>query len=1108
MDRVPDAPLKTEFLQLSTRILNDLADGKSPQILGEAVCRFAENAMPGLFAVIMVEADGKLAVFAAPSTSVGRDSLAASSWSCPVWLDNHVVGTFALTGPTTSGPNLAARELLEFCSAMTGTVLRYAQLQDKALEQHAALSRAIQFNVMLAQANQVIADAEDVQALFKAVCEIAVQHGQMKLAFIGVPGADQHFRVLAAAGHTGYLDGLIISSNPALPEGQGSMGQAWRDGKVMYNQSFANTPHLGPWKLRASEAGFGASASLPILRQGAVMAVLSVYHAQENIFSADLRQVLEELSRNISHGLERIFLQRRLVHEQDKQRYLTIHDALTGLPNRLALDQHLPGALARARKDQTLLAVCLADLDDFKAINDAHGMEGGDRLLKVVAQRLRSALRDTDLVARSGGDEFVLVIEGLLRYEDLFPRLARIHELLSNEIELPDAHRVTVQISLGLTFYPNDGGDGDLLMRHAFEAMYGLKAHKGVRSSWWQIWGEGNLIASPAQVPSIEPYGAEAAALLAPLQDALFPLPHDFVETLHSDWLGRVTIATLLERLDPEDLAVQKARLERHILMLQRADLTEDQHRGFAEALGRVNTLVGFDLTALIEAIQAYQNQVGHRLHELQGMRLSEKQRVMDVIAGRLRVELQSQIRALQQLMVQRQSWLAEQSLRLSHATSWVDTCRELLESITELQGCIAATINRPDTTGKLVYEFKTAVLERYLNDLEAAGVVPHLVNVQDGQSLRPAHMRIWQTEQIETNASYATERHLSHLRKSAHDSEIRSAVFVPITDGQGRIAAALGVFGHHPGQFESAETQLFFQSIGHLLSQARQRLYRPNLVYQSSDQRRMFRRLLENGGLMMEYQPIVDLTTGKPTKIEALARLKMADGTLASPAIFLSGFGTRELVLLFQRGLDQALAHLSHLGQYPDLIVSLNLPPAVLVEAECAQWVEQALQRQGIPARRLELEVLEDAEFHDLEAARVTLVTLAAQGVHLVMDDLGAGYSSLLRLRHLPFSTVKIDQGLVREIAKDPERVIVFISGLVRLAKSLKLRVTEEGLESSELVEVASLLGADEGQGYALSRPLPAAALAPWLASFHWIVAHDNPVTPLGRLALQKRGY
>ncbi len=1151
---MPDALLKSALLQLPTQILHDLAEGKSPQALGIAICQFAERVAPGRIATIMsVQPDGTLAVYAAPSASPGLvaalsglqpgprsgscgsavysheptivshvardprwDGLRAlarewnlqSCWSYPVWLDERIAGTFALTGQTSGSPDPEALELLEFCAAMTGTVLRYAMMQSRAQNQHDSLTRALQFNTMLARINQVIAGTQEAHDLFRAICEIAVQYGQLKLAFISVPDADQRFKVLASAGETGYLEGVFISSDPDIPEGQGSMGRAWRDGQVRYTQSFANAPHLAPWRARAERFGFGASAALPILRQGAVKAILTVYHPQEYVFDRELQRLLEELSRSVSRGLEHIFLQRRLMHEQDKQRYLTIHDALTGLPNRLALDQHLPGALARARKDQTLLAVCMADIDDFKAVNDACGHEAGDLVLKAVAQRLRAALRDTDLVARSGGDEFVLVIEGLLRYEDLFPRLERIHEFLTAPIEIPNCAAVTPRVSLGLTFYPNDGGDAGLLLRHAFEAMYGLKAHKGHRPNWWQIWGEGNLTASAALPHSVPPYGAEAAALLAPLQESLAPLGHDFVTRFQSEWARRPDISRILGRLSDEELEALNARLQHHVLLLQRPDLTESEHRSFAEAMGRVNTLVGLELTALIDGIQAYHNQLRRRLFELQGMRLSEKQLVVDLMAARLRVELESHIHALQQLLVERQSWLAQQSLRLSQATSWVDACRGLLEDVTALQGCVAATINRPDPSGKLVYEFKTAVLERYLKDLESQGVVPHLTDAE-GRPLSPAHLRVWQTEQIETNASYATEPHLAHLREAALQSGILSAIFVPITDPQGRVTAALGIFGHHPGQFESAETRLFFQSVGYLLTQARQRLYRPNLVSQSADQRRVYRTLLENDRLVLEYQPIVDLATGNPTKIEALARLRAEDDTLIRPVTFLPGFGTRELVLLFQLGLDQALAQLGlWLERHPELIVSLNLPPAVLIEAGCAQWVEQALRRHHVDPQRLELEVLEDEEFHDLETARTTLQALAELGVRLVMDDLGAGYSSLLRLRSLPFSTVKIDQGLVREIARDPERVIDFISGLVRLAKSLKLRVIVEGLESAELVEVASLLGADEGQGYALSVPLPAQALADWLERFHWMVPHDNPVTPLGMLAMQKRGY
>ncbi|MDE1942826.1 MAG: EAL domain-containing protein [Betaproteobacteria bacterium] len=1151
---MPDITLKTAFLQLPTRILNDLAEGKSAQVLGEAICRFAEGFVPGRIATVMaLNTEGRLVPWAGPNapaalmaaldglqpgphagscghavysqnptlvTEIERDErwndlrdLAEewklhSCWSYPVWLDGRVAGTFALTSQAPGAPADEALELLEFCAAMTGTVLRYAQMRAAEETQRGVLTRALQFNAMLAQVNQVIAEAEYPHELFQAVCDIAIKYGHFRLAFLGVPDGQRRMRIIASSGETGYLEGLAISIDPEVPEGRGSIGRCWRERTVQYNQSFASAPHLQPWQERAARFGLGASATIPILRQGVMRGVLSVYHQEVDIFDESLSVLLEELALDVARGLERIILRRRLQHEQHKQEYLSVHDALTGLPNRLALEHHFPGALARARKDRTVLAVGLADLDDFKAVNDLHGREAGDLLIKRLAQRLRAAVRDTDLVVRSGGDEFVFVVENLLRYDDLFPRLEELAAAFHDPVELPGIGPVTPRVSLGLTFYPDDQGDGGQLLRHAFEAMHGLKDHKATRSSWWQIWGEGQLRTVDFLPRHVPPYGEEAAALLHTVQEALAPLAARFSQHFREEWMSRPDLAAILPRLTAAEQDGIMARSEQHIRLLQHPDLSEAEHRQRSENLGRRNTLLGLDHTVLIEATQSYHDEVRRCLHEHQGMRLLEKQQVTDIIEARLRVELQSQLRALRQLLLERQSWLSQQSLQLAQATGWVDACRTLLEAATGLDGWVAATINRLDASGRLEYEFKTPVLDRYLEVLQERGIVPH---VQDSrEAAQPAaHLRVWQTERIETNVSYATEDHLAHLREAALSFGIRSAAFVPITDAQGRIAATFGVFGHHPGQFESVDMRLFLQSLGHLLSQARQRLYRPQLTAQNAEQRRLFRESLEQGALVLHYQPIVDLQSGLLTKVEALARIRLPDGSIALPGAFLPGFGSRELVLLFQQGLDLALSQLVRwLPERPGLTVSLNLPPPVLVEPECAAWVEAALDRHRVAPQQLELEVLEDEEFHDLGAARDCLQCLSMLGVQLVMDDLGAGYSSLVRLRHLPFSTVKIDQGLVREIARDPERVIDFISGLVRLAKSLRLRVIVEGLESPDLVEVASLLGADEGQGYALARPMEPDSLMEWLDRFSWNVLRDHPATALGRLALHKRGY
>nr|WP_112488467.1 EAL domain-containing protein [Thiomonas sp. X19] len=183
-------------------------------------------------------------------------------------------------------------------------------------------------------------------------------------------------------------------------------------------------------------------------------------------------------------------------------------------------------------------------------------------------------------------------------------------------------------------------------------------------------------------------------------------------------------------------------------------------------------------------------------------------------------------------------------------------------------------------------------------------------------------------------------------------------------------------------------------------------------------------------------------------------------------------------------------------------LDISINLPPEVLLDADYPRWIDDALQKHGMAPGRLHLEILESAEFDDDKRRDAAVQMLTDLGVRLVMDDLGSGYSSLLRLRTLPFHAVKIDQGLVREAHKDPRRIIGFIGALVRLGKGLGLTVAVEGLETPDLIEAAAVLGADGGQGYALAKPMPASELPDWVRHFRLSIDPSSPRTPLGAVA------
>lgn len=161
--------------------------------------------------------------------------------------------------------------------------------------------------------------------------------------------------------------------------------------------------------------------------------------------------------------------------QQERLERLAHFDTLTGLPNRILLADRLRIALALARRDDHLLAICYLDLDNFKPVNDAYGHAAGDRLLIAVAERSVQVLREGDTVARVGGDEFLLLLGGLASAADARHMLARLQEVLSAPFDIGAAAPVQIFASIGFTLYPLDAGDPEALMRHADRAMYAAK---------------------------------------------------------------------------------------------------------------------------------------------------------------------------------------------------------------------------------------------------------------------------------------------------------------------------------------------------------------------------------------------------------------------------------------------------------------------------------------------------------------------------------------------------------------------------------------------------------------------------------------------------------
>jgi len=183
-----------------------------------------------------------------------------------------------------------------------------------------------------------------------------------------------------------------------------------------------------------------------------------------------------QLTRSLRYAIERKRTEERLNH-------LAHHDSLTGLSNRKHFYDTLKNSIALARRHETKLALLLMDLNGFKAINDTLGHYVGDLLLQSVAQRLRECMRETDCVARIGGDEFTMILSDICDEEDVVAATSKIVEAIGRPFVV-DGRALDVGVSIGIGIYPTDADNLESLVRNADVAMYQAKAEIGMQNTY------------------------------------------------------------------------------------------------------------------------------------------------------------------------------------------------------------------------------------------------------------------------------------------------------------------------------------------------------------------------------------------------------------------------------------------------------------------------------------------------------------------------------------------------------------------------------------------------------------------------------------------------
>lgn len=356
----------------------------------------------------------------------------------------------------------------------------------------------------------------------------------------------------------------------------------------------------------------------------------------------------------------------------------------------------------------------------------------------------------------------------------------------------------------------------------------------------------------------------------------------------------------------------------------------------------------------------------------------------------------------------------------------------------------------------------------------------------------------------IEHAADIATDALMPPWRDAAVANGLRSCVAIPIQAPEGGAVVIVGLYSALRGIFASDDYAAFLAQLQSLLTFSIARLDSQEGPMHTVGHvmRQRWSALIKTDALEMYYQPLLDLKTRRIAKVEALARLRDGEALL-SPHEFFSALASDDFFNLYAYGLEKALSQRDRwLLDGLDMQLSVNIPVQALGDGRYYDATIRVLREHDCPPAMLTLEILETDEIPAGIDVAAELARYKALGVDLAEDDLGAGHSSLMRLRELPFDSIKIDRSLVTLDDRNSADVLHFIYQLTRLGHSLGKSVVVEGVEDEDLLEAIAILGADAAQGYVIARPMPGSDVAQWIARHPTRAAPVRPRNILSQMA------
>jgi diguanylate cyclase (GGDEF)-like protein/PAS domain S-box-containing protein len=905
----------------------------------------------------------------------------------------------------------------------------------------AKILRHTQFYAALSRCNKAIVHCSNENDLFQQVCQTAVQFGGMKMAWIGLVDSNTNMvhPVASFGDDTGYLGEVNILVDANSPFGQGPTGTAIRENQPYWCKNYLNDPATSPWHNRAVHAGFAASASLPLHKEGIVVGAFTLYSGEMTAFDDLARDLLVEMAEDVSFALDNFAKESQRKQADDE---IKLKNTILKTQQEMSLD-----AILVVNKKTEILSYNQQFID-----------------LWGVSPQLLSAGQD-EPVLRS----VTAQVENPKAFSDRVKYLVEHHEDKSREEVLLKDGRIIDRYSA-----PATGADGQYYGRVWY--FRDITEHKkanasiaflnrvytvlsGINSLIVRVINHDELFREACRI-AVEIGGFRMALIAIMDKNTMQLVP---VASAGKDENLMATIKDTLcssERASGTMLAL--AIKEKMVIVSNDSQSDPKVILGKEYVKYGVHSIAVLPFIASDEAIGVialYASEIGF-FQEKEMKLLIEM--AGDIAFGIDHINKQERLDYLAYYDVL--TGLANRSLFLERVTLYMHS---VVSNGHKLAICLIDLERFNNINDSLGRSAGDALLRQVAEWLTHKTGDANLLARVDADHFAVVLPEIKQEGDL---ARFVEETTIAIME---HQFRLNNGVF--------RIAVKIGI-ARFPN--DGVDADILFRNAEAALNKAKASGDRflfytkkmTEMVVGKLTMENQLRQAIKNEEFVLHYQPKVNFVSGKVTSAEALIRWNNPRTGLMPPGLFIP--------ILEETGLIYEVGHWAMRKVIEDYLrwrtaglnvvrIAVNVSP---LQLRNSNFIDEIKYKVGIDthaAAGLELEITESLIMEDVTYNIASLQAIRAMGVTIAIDDFGTGFSSLSYLSKLPVDTLKIDRSFVINMTESTEG-LTLVSIIINLAHALKLKVVAEGVETEEQSRLLRLLGCDEMQGFLFSKPVP----------------------------------